>query len=72
MVNRQSWRTLILEPHHVADVSKAFLSDLVAELDSKQVTAIILKGSCARMEKTVYSDVDLTVFLRTEPAHSFH
>src|SRR2546421_7864053 len=63
---------LVREPHDVADVSEAFLTDLVAELDNEQVAAIILKGSCARGEETVYSDVDLTVFLYTEPAHSFH
>lgn len=71
-MNQQIWRTPISEPRHVADVSEAFLTRLVAELDSEQVTALILKGSCARGEETVYSDVDLTIFLRTELAHSLH
>lgn len=72
VVNKQIWRTLINEPHYVTDISEAFLSRLVTELDNEQVSAIILKGSCARGEETVYSDVDLTVFLDTEPVHSFH
>lgn len=72
MVNKQIWRLLVNEPHDVTPVSEAFLTGLVSELDNEQVAAIILKGSCACGEETVYSDVDLTVFLRTEPAHSFH
>src|SRR5437660_5271674 len=63
---------LVNEPHDVSHVSDAFLSGLVSELDNEQVTAIILKGSCARGEETAYSDVDLTAFMRTEPDHSFH
>jgi predicted nucleotidyltransferase len=72
VVNKQIWRRLMHEPHHVADVSEAFLTRLVTELDNEQVSAIILKGSCARGDETVYSDVDLTVFLHIEPARSFH
>ncbi len=72
MVKRQFWRISVGEPHHVAEVSEALLTRLVAELDGEQVTAIILKGSCARGEETAYSDVDLTVFVRSEPVRSFH
>src|SRR5207248_1461030 len=48
------------EPSNVADVSDEFLTGLVSELDNDNVSAIILKGSCARGDETSYSDVDLT------------
>ena len=72
MVNERIWHVLVHEPRDVADVSEALLTRLVAELDNEQVRAIILKGSCARGDETVYSDVDLTVFTAIEPAHKFH
>ena len=54
-MDKQIWRMLAHEACDVADVSDAFLSPLVAELDNEQVTAPILKGSCACGEETVYS-----------------
>lgn len=57
MASKPMWGIQVNEPRHVADVTEAFLADLVSELDNEQVTAIILKGSCARGEETVYSDV---------------
>lgn len=60
------------EPRNVAAINEEFLSRLVSEFDGEHVTAIILKGSCARGEATLYSDVDLTVFVRNELAHAEH
>src|SRR5689334_22959034 len=45
-------------------LSDAFLSQLVAELDNDTVTAIILGGSYVRGDATLYSDVDLAIFVR--------
>lgn len=70
MISKQIWHTRVNEPHGVAEVSDAFLARLVSELDNEQVTALILKGSCARGQETLYSDVDLTVFVGTEPDHN--
>ena len=70
MASKQIWHTQVNEPQGVAEVSDAFLARLVSELDNEQVTAIVLKGSCARRQETLYSDVDLTVFVRTEPDRS--
>lgn len=60
------------KPQRVADVSDEFLAALVSELDNEDVTAIVLKGSCARGDQTPFSDVDLTVFVRNEQKHSYH
>jgi predicted nucleotidyltransferase len=51
----------------VAPVDEAFLGRLVAELDSDDVTAIILRGSCARGDATSYSDIDLTRIVKYPP-----
>jgi predicted nucleotidyltransferase len=72
VASKQIWHTRVNEPHDVAQVSDTFLTHLVSELDNEQVIAIILKGSCARGEETLYSDVDLTVFVRTEPEQTGH
>ncbi len=50
-----------------APVDEAFLGRLVAELDSDDVTAIILKGSYARGDATSYSDIDLTQIVKHPP-----
>src|SRR5437016_3134167 len=60
------------EPSNVADVSDEFLTDLVSELDNDTVSAIILKGSCARGDETPYSDIDLTLLVHNEPEHPRH
>jgi predicted nucleotidyltransferase len=60
------------KPLHVAEVNNVFLAELVAELDNEQVTGIVLKGSCARHEETIYSDVDLSVFVREEAKQKQH
>jgi predicted nucleotidyltransferase len=72
VASKQIWHTRVNEPHGVAEVSDAFLARLVSELDNEQITAIILKGSCARGQETLYSDVDLTVFVGTEPDRTGH
>jgi predicted nucleotidyltransferase len=48
-------------------LSEIFLQTLVAEMDSDEVTAIILGGSYARGTATRYSDVDFARFVRTPP-----
>jgi predicted nucleotidyltransferase len=48
-------------------LSETFLQTLVAEIDSDDVTAIILGGSHARGTATRYSDVDFACLVRTPP-----
>ena len=48
-------------------LSEEFLQALVSEIDSDEVTAIILGGSHARGTATRYSDVDFARFVRTPP-----
>ena len=72
MADKHVWHIQVNEPSHVAAVSDAFLARLVSELENEQVTAIILKGSYARGEGTVYSDIDLTVFVCSEPDQTHH
>lgn len=69
MTNPQTWKVSVKEPLSIADVSNEFLDLLVAKLDTEEVRAIILKGSCARQDETPYSDVDLTLLVYHEPAH---
>jgi predicted nucleotidyltransferase len=48
-------------------ISEAFLQAMVAEMDSDEVTAIILGGSYARGMATRYSDVDFARYVRVPP-----
>jgi predicted nucleotidyltransferase len=48
-------------------LSDGFLQTIAAEIDSDEVTAIILGGSHARGTATPYSDVDFARFARTHP-----
>ncbi len=50
-----------------APLSDAFLQTIVAEIDSDEVTAVILAGSHVRGTATRYSDVDFARFVRTQP-----
>lgn len=50
--------------HIASTLPDAFLSGLIAELDNDAVTAITLGGSYARGDATLYSDVDLAIFVR--------
>lgn len=63
-------------PITATTLSEAFLQTLVAEIDSDEVTAIILGGSFARGEATPYSDVDFLRLVREEsqrqPKHYFY
>ena len=51
-----------------APLSDAFLQAIVAEIDSDEVTAMILAGSHVRGTATRYSDVDFARFVRTPAA----
>ena len=53
-------------PLTATTLSEALLQALVAEIDSDEVTAIILGGSYARGEATAYSDVDFLRLVREE------
>lgn len=53
-------------PIPATNLSEAALQSLVAEIDSDDVTAIILGGSYARGEATAYSDVDFLRLVREE------
>jgi len=44
----------------------SFLNTLVAELDNTQIAGIILGGSYARGDATLYSDVDIACFVHGE------
>ncbi len=46
------------------NLSDQFLGTLVAELDDEGVAGIVLGGSYARNEATIYSDVDIACFIR--------
>lgn len=48
------------------NLSEALLQALVAEIDSDEVTAVVLDGSYARGEATRYSDVDFLRLVREE------
>lgn len=52
-----------IERVHLSD---AFLHALAAELDDDATVGIVLGGSHARGEATIYSDVDLACFVREE------
>ncbi len=65
MHHKPAWHVKINPLYdEVAAISDEFLGQLVSELDNEDVIAIILKGSAARGEETVYSDIDLGVFVR--------
>jgi predicted nucleotidyltransferase len=49
------------------NIPETLLETIVAEIDSDDVTAIILGGSYARGEATAYSDVDFARLVRTPP-----
>ncbi|MBF6612759.1 MAG: nucleotidyltransferase domain-containing protein [Chloroflexi bacterium] len=48
------------------NLSDQFLGTLVAELDDEGVRGVVLGGSYARSEATIYSDVDIACFTRDE------
>jgi hypothetical protein len=48
-------------------LSEEFLHTLVAEIDSDEVSALLLCGSYARGTATRYSDVDFARCVRTPP-----
>jgi predicted nucleotidyltransferase len=50
-----------------APLSDAFLQAIVAEIDSDEVTTVIIAGSHVRGTATPYSDVDFARFVRTPP-----
>ena len=50
-----------------APLSDAFLQAIVTEIDSDEVTAVIIAGSHVRGTATRYSDVDFARFVRTPP-----
>lgn len=60
----KSWLVRLQQSYPAVGLSEAFLSKLVEELDSDDVTAIILHGSYARGDAAPYSDVDLVRLLR--------
>lgn len=72
MVVKRTWYLQVNKPNNVADVSENFLVQLADELNNDNVTAIVLKGSCARGEATLYSDVDLAVFFYDPSKPSQH
>lgn len=51
-------------------LSDNFLNTLVDELDSSEIVGIVLGGSYARDDATVYSDVDIACFVRDEKSLS--
>ena len=61
------WRRRLEKPHTSSSLPDAFLSALVAELDTDAVTALVLVGSHARGDATPYSDVDVIRLVREEP-----
>jgi len=60
------WRRCLEKSHTSSSLPDAFLSALVAELDTDTVTAMVLVGSYARGDATPYSDVDVIRFVREE------
>ena len=63
-------RRCLEKSHTSSSLPDAFLSALVAELDTDAVTAMVLVGSYARGDATPYSDVDVIRFVREEPARA--
>jgi predicted nucleotidyltransferase len=51
-------------PEPAPPLAEGFLHTLVAEIDSDEVTVVILAGSYARGTSTRYSDVDFARFVR--------
>jgi len=67
MNNKRAWNRQVHELHRGSALSDVFLSELVIELDTGGVTAIILRGSYARGDAVPYSDVDLTRLVKELP-----
>ena len=61
------WRRCLEKSHTSSSLPDAFLSALVAELDTDAVTAMVLVGSYARGDATPFSDVDVIRFVCEEP-----
>lgn len=50
----------------VPDLTDRFLNTLVADLDAPGIQGIVLGGSYARGDATVYSDIDLALFMHED------
>jgi len=70
--HEHEWHTQLIAPHRSVTLSEAFLDTLIAEWNDDNVTALVLIGSYARGDATVYSDVDLIRFVYSVPQGKHH
>src|SRR5260370_33797949 len=63
----QHEHTQLNTSHIVASLSDEFLSLLVDELNTENVSALALVGSFAHGDATPYSDIDVRCFVREAP-----
>jgi predicted nucleotidyltransferase len=66
----QHEHTQLNTSHIVSSLSDEFLSLLVDELNTENVTALALVGSYAHGDATPYSDIDVLCFVHEAPEHT--